>query len=509
MTTTLRCSFLVFLAVLLADCTKTSEPAGDRLPNIVIFYADDLGYGDVGSYGAATIPTPNIDRLAQEGIRFTDAHSSAATCTPSRFSLLTGEYGFRAQARILPGDAPALIRPGQPTLPAMLQGLGYATAVVGKWHLGLGDGSVDWNAAVKPGPLEIGFDYSFLMPATGDRVPTVYLENHHVVGLDPDDPLYISYRERIGDRPVGTESPELLRVQTDRQHLDTIVNGISRIGFMAGGRNAEWVDEEFADVFTGKAVEFIRANADRPFFLFHSYHDPHQPRLPHPRFQGATEHGPRGDVIVQMDWMTGEIMRELEALGVAENTLVIFTSDNGPVLNDGYEDEAIERLGDHRPAGPFRGGKYSIFEAGTRVPTIVHWPGKVTPGNSAALVSQVDFYASIASLLGATIEDGEAIDSEDVMDALLGKSGQGRETLFVQSIQTVALRKGQYKYIRPVTELGYVEEVIGGKGVETGAALEPQRYGLSGDIGERNNLAAEFPELVSEMEAAIVKIEQQ
>ncbi|MGJ8680555.1 sulfatase-like hydrolase/transferase, partial [Paraglaciecola sp.] len=267
----------LMVASLLVGCGPKTETAviktevsvdASAKPNIVIFYVDDLGYGDLSSYGMTATQTPNVDALANEGIRFTDAHSSAATCTPSRYSLLTGQFAFRNDAAILPGDAPLIIDHTKPTLPKMLKKAGYKTAVVGKWHLGLGDGFVDWNKDVKPGPLELGFDYSFLMPATGDRVPTVYLENHKVVNLDPNDPITISYKERIGNRPVGTESPELLKQTADLQHSRTIVNGISRIGWMAGGKSAEWVDEDFPHVFTDKAKDFIKDSKDAPFMLF-------------------------------------------------------------------------------------------------------------------------------------------------------------------------------------------------------------------------------------------------
>ena len=193
----------IFAVAALSACsTSEQETSKNTKPNVVIFYVDDLGFGDIGVNGAQGVTTPNIDALANNGINFTDAHSSAATCTPSRYSLLTGEYAFRKKAAVLKGDAPLLIGTEQPTLPKLLKKVGYQTAVVGKWHLGLGDGTkaLNWNEAVSPGPLEIGFDYSFLMPATGDRVPTVYVENHTVVNLDPNDPITISYEERIGDR---------------------------------------------------------------------------------------------------------------------------------------------------------------------------------------------------------------------------------------------------------------------------------------------------------------------
>lgn len=497
----------VLLAVVLTACGVDQDEQAARLPNIVIIYADDLGFGDVSSYGATGVQTPHIDRLAANGVRFTDAHATAATCTPSRYSLLTGEYGFRRHAAILPGDAPALIRPGDDTLATLLKKAGYATAVVGKWHLGLGDGLVDWNREVEPGPREIGFDYSFLMPATGDRVPTAYLENQRVVDLDSNDPIEVSYAGKVGDRPTGVEHPELLRVPADRQHSDTIINGVSRIGHMAGGESALWVDEEFADVFTSKAVAFIREHQQEPFFLFHSYHDPHVPRLPHPRFAGKSDMGVRGDAIVQMDWMTGEIISELEALDIADNTLVVFTSDNGPVLWDGYYDGAAQDIGEHKPSGPFRGGKYSAFEGGTRVPTIVYWPGTVEPGLSDALISQVDIYASLAALAGIETTGGEAVDSEDVLEALLGRSNQAREELFKESmLGTMSLRRGSMKYIPPIQASQKVLDRLAEKGIESGFAPEPQLYDLSVDAGETNNIAAEHPAQVAEMQARIERL---
>ena len=479
------------------------ESTATRPPNIVIFYVDDLGYGDVGSYGAVGVETPNIDRLAANGVRFTDAHSSAATCTPSRYSLLTGEHGFRRKARILRGDAPLLIPVDKPTLPAMLKQAGYATAVVGKWHLGLGDGDLDWNAAVRPGPLEIGFDYAFLLPATGDRVPTVYVENHQVVGLDPADPVEVSYKEKVGDRPTGIENPELLRYETDGQHNKTIVNGVSRIGYMAGGESALWVDEEFPDVFSGKAAEFIRANKDRPFFLFHSFHDIHVPRLPNPRFKGKSTMGPRGDAIVQTDWIVGALVDELEKLGIDDRTLLIFTSDNGPVLNDGYEDQAVELIGDHKPAGPYRGSKYSAFEGGTRVPTISYWPGTINPGTSDALVSQLDIYASIAELVGVALDDSEARDSRDQLDVWLDRSDTGREYLLEESVGGLALRYGQWKYIPPKEN---PRPGTAAKGIEGGFSTVAQLYDLGADSGERVNLAKDNPELVKRLQLQLDRI---
>ncbi len=365
------------LATLLLLALAGAHAAADT-PNILLIYADDIGYGDVGCYGATGVDTPHIDRLAREGLRFTDAHCSAATCTPSRFALLTGSYAFRQKGTgVLSGNAGLIIKPGTTTLPALLKQAGYATGVVGKWHLGLGDGNADWNTEVKPGPNQIGFDYHFLVPATGDRVPCVYLEQGRVVDLDPADPIQTSYGQRIGDAPTGKERPDLLKQMWSHGHNATIVNGISRIGYMSGGQRARWVDEDMADVISHKAVSFIERHRDKPFFLFFATHDIHVPRVPHSRFEGQSTMGLRGDAIVQMDWCVGQVLETLDRLELADNTLVIFTSDNGPVLDDGYVDQANEKLGGHHPAGPFRGGKYSLFEGGTRVPMLVRWPPKV------------------------------------------------------------------------------------------------------------------------------------
>ena len=396
-------------------------------PNIVLIYVDDLGYGDASAYGAKRLKTPHLDRLAREGLRFTDGHAPAATCTPSRYALLTGEYAFRKKGtNVLPGDASLVIEPGRETIASMLRRGGYATGVVGKWHLGLGpQGGPDWNGEVTPGPNEIGFDYSFIMAATGDRVPTVYVEDRRVVGLDPADPIRVRYDAPIGDWPTGKGRPDLLKMHPSHGHDMTIVNGVSRIGYMTGGRAALWKDEDMADVFTRKAVSFIEKNRARPFFLYFATHDPHVPRLPHPRFAGKSGMGPRGDAILQMDACVGEVLAALDRMKLAGRTLVIFSSDNGPVVDDGYRDEAVEKLGDHRPAGPLRGGKYSNFEAGTRVPFLVRWPGRVKPGVSDALVSQIDLFASLAAFTRQSLPVGAAPDSENVLPALLGRSKTG------------------------------------------------------------------------------------
>ncbi len=392
------------LPAVLSLLTMGSTGSTAQPPNIVLIYADDLGYGDVGCYGATRIRTPNIDHLARQGLRFTDAHAPSSTCTPSRYALLTGEYAWRRKGTsVLPGDANLIIAPGRETLPAMLQRAGYATGIVGKWHLGLGVGNIDWNGTIKPGPLEIGFDESFIMAATGDRVPCVYIRGHHVVGLDPRDPIRVSYGKPIGDEPTGAAHPELLKMKLTHGHDQTIINGISRIGFMAGGKAARWVDEDMADVYTREAVAFIERHASAPFFLELATHDIHMPRVPHARFAGSSECGVRGDVVQELDWCVGQVLETLDRLKLADRTLVLFSSDNGPVVDDGYADGAVHDLHGHRPAGPFRGGKYSLFEGGTRVPFLVRWPGRVRPGIADALVNQVDLLASLAALSGQTL----------------------------------------------------------------------------------------------------------
>ncbi len=489
-------------AVGVANLPASAADAAATKPNILIILADDLGFGDTGCYGASKIPTPNVDRLAREGLRFRDAHSTSATCTPARYALLTGEYPWRKKGTgILPGDAGLIIQPGRATVASLLQRAGYKTGAVGKWHLGLGGkGGPDWNGELKPGPREIGFDYSFIMPATGDRVPCVYVENQRVVGLDAEDPIEVSYDKRLGTDPTGKEHPELLKVRPSHGHDQSIINGVSRIGYMSGGKAARWVDEDMADTFTRKAVAFIEQNKGRPFFLYFATHDPHVPRVPHPRFVGKSGCGVRGDAIVQFDWCVGELLNTLKRLDLNRNTLVILTSDNGPVVDDGYRDGALENLGDHRPAGPLRGGKYSIFEGGTRIPLITRWPQQIQPGVSDALVCHIDFLASFAALTGQKLAAGEGPDSRNVLRALLGQSKHGRDQL-VEHARVLALRDGRWKYIEPGTGPRWNAATR----TELGIAPAGQLYQLTDDLGETNNLIQAQPDrgkkLLEELQA--------
>jgi len=476
-------------------------------PNFIIIYSDDLGFGDLNCYGASGIPTPNLDRLAEEGLRFTNTYATAATCTPSRYSLLTGKYPWRnPQAAILTGDAAMILAKDEATLPRTLQQSGYRTGLVGKWHLGLGDGNLDWNGEISPGPLEVGFDHCYMMAATNDRVPCVYVRDHRVENLDPDDPLDVHYglENPYSDVPTGRHNPDLLKHRhSDSQHWDTIVNGVGRIGFSKGGTSAQWTDETMSDIFVEKAKEFVTENKDQPFFLYYALHQPHCPRIPGPRFVGATDKGPRGDVIAELDDGVGQLMNHLNDLGLSENTVVIFSSDNGPVLDDGYEDDAVEKCGEHFPAGPLRGGKYSLFDGGTRVPMVVWGPGRISVGESAALLSHVDFYATLVSMAGEKVPEEGPEDSRSLPEVLTGEDGVGRDSLVTEGMgPKTVVRQGSWVFIPPYKGESFMPE----KGMETGCSTEPQLYDLSQDIGQRTNVAAQHPERVKELFALLSKV---
>ncbi len=475
-------------------------------PNVLMIYADDLGYGDLSSYGAIKINTVNIDALAKEGVRFTNAHAAAATCTPSRYALMTGKYPFRKSGTgVLPGDAALIIDEGQFTLPELFKQQGYTTAIIGKWHLGLGKQvEKNWNSAIKPGPLEVGYAYSYIFPATADRVPTVFLEGHKVVGGDPNDPIEVSYKEKIGNEPTGLENPELLKMKAspNHGHNNTIINGIGRIGWMTGGNEARWVDEEVTLTFADKAIQYIREHKDQPFFLSYHSTEPHVPRMPATMFKGKSGLGYRGDAILQLDHTVGELVRALKENGIYENTIIIFTSDNGPVLDDGYEDGAITQLNGHDPFGGLRGGKYSAFEAGTRVPFIVSWPKGIEKKAqvSDALICQVDLITSFASYFGTELPNQNKLDSKNVWLALQGKDKIGRVSL-VTSSNTYSILSGKYKYIQPRKGAAVAKLT----NIELGNNLEDQLYDLSKDRAEQHNIAKENPEIVQRLKDELTK----
>lgn len=475
-----------------AEAVK-AEKATKTNPNIVVIYVDDLGYGDVGFNGATEIKTPNLDKLANGGVRFTNGFASSATCTPSRYALLTGVYPWRNKnAKILPGTAPLIISTEQMTIPKMLKTKGYHTGIVGKWHLGLGAGMVNWNERVSPGPNEVGFDYSYIMAATQDRVPTVYIENGDVVGLDPNDPIEINYKENFADQPTGKDNPELTKMKWHHGHNNTIVNEIPRIGYMKGGDKAKWKDEDMADHFLQGAQDYVKKHKSEPFFLYYAMQQPHVPRTPHPRFVGASGLGARGDVIVEADWCIGEFIKTLETEGLLENTLIVFTSDNGPVLNDGYFDESDTRIGKHTPGGKLRGGKYSLFEAGTRMPFFTYWKGTIQPSVSNALVCQLDLLSSLAKLVESDIK---VDDSEELLDVFLGKSNTGRENLVIEATSRTAFKEGDWVMIPPYEGPAVLKDVQ----IEIGNAEGFQLYNLKEDISQLNNLAETNKEKLQDM----------
>ena len=496
-------SALVVLLMLGCKSKAEKEVAvveSSKKPNIVFIYMDDLGYGDMSAYGATEISTPNMDALAKGGVQFTNGYASSATCTPSRYAILTGRYPWRNKdAKILPGTAPLIIDTTQITVPKMLQEKGYATGIVGKWHLGLGSGMVNWNARVSPGPNEVGFDYSYILAATQDRVPTVYIADGYVDGLDPNDPIEVSYKENFEGEPTGLDNPELTTMKWHHGHNNSIVNGVPRIGFMKGGEAAKWSDVDMADHFLAKAQQYVKEHKDGPFFLYYALQQPHVPRTPHPRFVGKSGMGPRGDVILEADWMIGEFMKTLEEEGILENTLIVFSSDNGPVVNDGYYDDAVEKLGNHTPAGILRGGKYSLFEAGTKVPFITHWKGTIAPGKSNAMVCQVDLLTSMAALVGS---DKTGEDSENLLDEFLGKSNNGRDQLVLEATSRTAFRKGNWAMIPPYKGPAVIKSV----NIEIGNSEEYQLYDLEKDPSQKENLAKSNPEKLQELVAEFEKI---
>lgn len=496
--------YYLSLIIALLGLHLSSAQTTQNRPNVIFIYADDLGYGDLSSYGATQIQTPNIDRLAEKGVQFTNAHTTASTCTPSRYSVMTGSYAFRNnKAHILPGNAALLIPQNKTTLAGVFQKAGYKTGVVGKWHIGLGPkGGPDWNGSIKPGPLEVGFDYSFIFPATADRVPTIFVENHRVVGLDSEDPIAVNYQHKIGNDPTGKAHPELLKMKSSHGHNATIVNGIGRIGWMTGGKTARWTDEELSDTFLAKAKAFVARNQAQPFFLYYAVHQIHVPRMPATRFKGKSKMGYRGDVILEMDYAVGELMQTLEDLGIAKNTVVIFSSDNGPVLDDGYVDKAVELAHGHQPAGPFRGGKYSLYEGGTRVPFMVYWPNKIAPDTSNALISQVDLLASFAHYLNVDLAKDEALDSQNLWKTLLGHDQEGRQSYIEQNNgAALAYIEEGWKYIPPHQGPALNKAV----NIETGLSMQPQLYNLTTDKAEQHNLAKQFPKRVKRMAKQLKK----
>jgi arylsulfatase A len=495
----------LLLALTLLSTLCPPLNAAER-PNILLILADDLGYGDVGCYGATKVLTPNIDRLASEGRRFTDAHSASAVCTPSRYALLTGEYPFRKNLwGPVMNPSPLVIDPSKPTLPGMLKTQGYATACFGKWHLGFGDKpKPDWNADLKPGPLECGFDHYFGIPVVNSHPPFVWVEDHRVVGLDPADPL------KYGGKPETQLFPEKM--------LSPAMSG-------ARAAHALYREEEHGTTLTEKATAWIRRHHDTPFFLYFATPHIHHPFTPGGRFKGTSACGPYGDFIQEFDWMVGEMMRTLDELNLRDNTLVILTSDNGGMLNQGGQQAWTAG---HRLNGSLLGFKFDAWEGGHRVPLIARWPGKIESASvSNQLICQIDLLSTFAALTGS---ETKSPDSVNILPALLGQPEKSLRTDLVLAPHQkthLALREGDWIYIGARGGGGFNgpkpgDHALGGGGAlkftgETNSdfangkavpnAPEQQLYHLASDPSQTRNVIRDHPDIAKRMAARLIQIQ--
>jgi len=500
----LRRLFVGLIAAVLFMCTGCAAPEKGK-PNIIIINADDLGYGDLACYGATGVQTPNIDRLARQGRMFTDAHSASAVCTPSRYSLLCGEYPFRkgpAHAVFL--KSPLVIDTLTFTVGQLMKEAGYATACIGKWHLGFGtENPTDWNRELKPGPLELGFDYFFGVPIVNSHPPFVYVEDHHVVGYDPNDPFIYGekaqtkeYREKFGLGDIGG----------------------------AKAAHALYKDEMVGTTLKKKAIEWIRTHEKEPFFLYYATTNIHHPFTPAPQFKGTSDCGMYGDFIHELDWIVGEVLSTLDELDITDNTLVIFTSDNGGMLNMGGQEAWKEG---HQLNGDLLGFKFGAWEGGHRIPLIARWPGKIEAGTvSDQLISNVDFLATLAAIVNRKLEADEGRDSYNMLPAFTGEPSEPvRDQLVISPFDqdNIALRMGKWIYIGAQggggfwgTEIG--SHILGGPAahlltqqvnsdIENGKlrddAPPAQLYDLEADPTQKRNLYSEFPEVAEQMKTKL------
>ncbi len=483
--------------------------AQQERPNIILIVADDLGYGDLSCYGAQRVATPTVDSLAENGVRLTNMHACASTSTPSRYGLLTGEYPFRRTGTdVAAGNAGMIIQPTQCTVADLMHRAGYATAAIGKWHLGLGSKTAaqDWNGELDQSPRDLGFDYHYIMAATADRVPCVFIENGRVANYDASAPISVSYQRNFEGEPTGRTHPELLtKLRPSHGHDQSIVNGISRIGYMKGGGLALWQDENIADSIAAHAIEFIDTHRSAPFFMYLCTNDVHVPRMPHERFRGKSLMGLRGEAIMQFDWTVRQITEALRKRGLDKNTLLLITSDNGPVLDDGYADQAIELCGSHRPSGPYRSGKYSAYEGGSAVPFIAYWPKGAESGvTSNALGSLIDIPASLAALVGAQLQPTDAIDSQDHVGVWLGHDNRPRRyAISMTTNRSLTLRTQHYKYISPSDGPAMIPW---GPKIETGFRPAAQLFDLSKNEYEQTDIAKEKPKVLQRLQRILAEV---
>lgn len=508
--------FVLMVLLFLGACQSQSNtgeskaakvPGTNARPNVVVINVDDLGYGDVGCYGATKVKTPNMDQLAREGRRFTDAHSASAVCSPSRYALITGQYPARKDLwRPIFLKTPLKVDTAQMTVADVMKEAGYATAAIGKWHLGFGNESpVDWNKELKPGPLELGFDYYFGVPVLNSHPPFVYVENHKVVGLTPDDPM-------VYGKKANTQEFD------EKFHLDAI-----------GGAEAAhelYEDRKVGTTLKNKAIEWIKEHKDEPFFLYFATTNIHHPFTPAPQFVGTSEAGPYGDFIHELDWMIGEVLATLDEEGLRDNTMVILTSDNGGMLNRGGQN--AWKLG-HRQNGDLLGFKFGAWEGGHRIPFIVRWPEKVPAGSeSKELLSNVDILATLAALVERPLQENEGPDSYDMLPAFTGSPKESiRDHLVISPSRkkNLAIRKGKWMYISSQGSGGFPGTKIGGHTLGGAAAHKltkqvnsdirngkikadaapAQLYDLETDPAQKRNVYDEHPEKARELQALLDK----
>ena len=465
---------------------KAKHQNDGSAPNIVLIYADDLGYGDLSCYGATKLKTPNIDRLAKAGRLFTDAHSTSAVCTPSRYALLTGEYPLRINnySPVFCEDS-LLINPKQTTIASLLKRKGYATACVGKWHLGFGDKrKPDWNKELKPGPLEVGFDYFFGLPVVNSHPPFVYMENRRIVGLDPADPLIY----KRGGKTHGLEYPE--KNAAPRPHMASLI----------GGKAAHelYVDELIGEKLTQKALTWMNKQS-QPFFLYYASHNIHHPFTPHPYFKGKSECGLYGDFVQELDWSVGQLIAAVERFGVLENTLFVFASDNGGMFNDGGR--RSKQLG-HTPNGKLKGQKFGAWEGGQRVPFIACWPKKIPAGTTSdAFIANLDLLPTFAAITDQELTPNEARDGFNQLALFVEEAGvSARDVLLVQPHKRshTSLRQGDWVYIPGSGDGGWMKAKPG----------DPARqlYNLKEDPSQKSNLITDHPERADAMAVLLKKM---
>ena len=483
---------LVIAALPFAFLLLSRDATAEDKPNIVLMVADDLGFGDLGCYGATKIRTPRIDQLAEEGVRFTDAHAISSVCDASRYALLCGTYIWHAQ---LESDYALYFHQGQVTLPSLLKSAGYHAVALGKWHNGFGRGKAepDWNAELKPGPLEIGFDYFFGTPRTHDGPPLVFVENHHVVGLDAADPIRVAQAPKFGRQGKVTGGTKALAARPD-ERIDLIV--------------------------TDKAEQFIaRQSQEAPFFLYVAFTAPHVPINPAPEFRGTSKAGRYGDFVQELDHCAGRVLDALEEHGFTKNTLVVFTSDNGGVL---FTDTVATG---HRCNGTLLGQKTDVWEGGHRVPFIVRWPQHVPPGTMRKqLFSQVDLMATVAEAAHILMPKDASPDGASELAAWTDPErapSKRNETAFLGT-EGYALREGDWLYIpqqgsggksvpqregTPWEKLGSLNSDIDDRGrIKTGAPPD-QLYNLAIDPGETHNRVLDRPERAAAMRARMHELQ--